>query len=142
MQTIYAGISCITSGDSTSTIAIAIRDTTYLLDFMAQRFSREEHLSSPHTIVDFILRQLREFGEKHMEKFLGAAMPEHLAAKYPSLCPRLWAELDIIPIVLPEAHLTYKAADFNAPHSDSPGWSSRALDEQAESMGRKCVRCA
>ena len=83
--------------------------------------------------------KLREFGERHMEKFLGLAMPEHVAAKYPSLCSRLWAELDILPLVLPEANLD-STSEFNTPNPNSPGWWTRALDEQAESMGRKCVR--
>lgn len=87
-------------------------------------------------MVEFVLYKLREFSERHMEKFIGVAMPHHVAGKYPSLCPRLWAELDIVPLVMPE-----ESWDRSQEFYDFPGWSMRSLDEQAESMGRKCVRC-
>lgn len=124
------------SDDSTPSVALAIRDTTYLLDFLQKTFPSEQGTSN---IVDFILCKMKEFSEKHMEKFLGAAMPETMAEWYPTLCSRLWAELDIVPLVLPD-EIIGDSKDLDPQSSDYPGWSARTLDEQAESMGRKVVR--
>jgi hypothetical protein len=50
------------------------------------------------------------------------------------LCARLWLELDIIPIVLRKAeeNVSWGSYDENLPF--------KSLDEQAESMARKCIR--
>lgn len=68
---------------------------------------------------------------------MGVAMPVSFASRFPSLCPRLWRELDIVPIILEDGVRPgdlYMAAE--APHK----WEARGLDEQSDSMGRKCVR--
>ena len=70
---------------------------------------------------------------------MGVAMPSFLADRFPRLCPRLWLELDIIPVVLPEEK---KFNDLYTLPDTSHGWNSRNLDEQSESMGRKCIRFA
>lgn len=125
---------------STSIVTIAIRDTMYLLDFVQEKFSAEESRPYNSQLADFVLRKLREFSEAHLEKFIGLAMSEEVAVKCPCLCSCLWAELDIIPYVLPEESLRH-SAEYNQGYPDYPGWSTRSLDEQSESMGRKCVRC-
>jgi hypothetical protein len=124
------------SDDSTSVVSIAIRDTTYFLDFMVHEFSPEESQSHYSKAVDFVLYKLRDFSETHMEKFIGVAMPHHVAVQCYSLCSRLWAELDIVPLALPE-----ESRDAEKSGNNDTRWSMRTLDEQAESMGRKCVRC-
>lgn len=65
-------------------------------------------------------------------------MPMHVADHCPQLCSRLWAELDIIPLVLPESYLMdrYPAQA----HITESAWDAIAIDEQAEGMSRKCVR--
>lgn len=77
------------------------------------------------------------YSEEHLEKIMGLAMPQDFARRFPSLCPHLWAELDIIPVVLPQEQEFDEEASFS---DESKHWQSRTLDEQAESMGRKCVR--
>lgn len=124
------------SEGSTFAVAIAIRDTTYLLDSMEHEFSPEESRENYSKAVDFVVCKLREFSERHMEKFLGVAMPHRVSVKCPSLCPRLWAELDIVPLALPE-----QSWEHGKGSPSYPRWLMRSLDEQAESMGRKCVRC-
>jgi hypothetical protein len=61
-------------------------------------------------------------------------MSTELAERCPELCPRLWAELDIIPIVLQK-----KEGNVNWGMSNVY-FSYKSLDEQAESIARKCVR--
>ncbi|GMF68829.1 unnamed protein product [Aspergillus oryzae] len=128
------------SGDDTLTIAIAIRDTTYLLDFIQESLTLKDDQSLCSVLEKFVIDQLQEWSDAHMEKFIGLAMPERIAKQYPSLCSRLWAELDIIPLVLPEGSRREGDDKFTFGIPDSTTWKIRGIDEQAESMGRKCVR--
>lgn len=48
----------------------------------------------------------------------------------PSLCSRLWLELDIIPIVMRPDDDLNKRNNF---------WDVKRVDEQADSMARKCI---
>lgn len=138
-QTIYVGLSYMFSDESAPTVAIAIRDTTYLLDFMQHSFSPEDSFNGASNVVEFILTTLKEFGGKHMEKILGVAMSESMADNFTTLCPRLWAELDIVPLVLPDES-TVNSKEYRTDSPEYPAVSAKTLDEQAESMGRKVVR--
>lgn len=131
-QTIYAGVSATFHNDQASTIAIAVRNTTYLLDFLERRFEPGEVISCAE-ITGFIVEQLRQYSETQLEKFIGVAIPSSLVERCPTLCARIWAELDIVPIVLRE-----KNKALEEPRRTS--WEARGVDEQAESMARKCIR--
>lgn len=139
-QTIYAGISALFE-ESKSTLSIAIRDATYLLDFLEQNFMPEEPAATPSCVAltDFILQELRTFSERHLEKFVGVALPERMANRCPKLCSRLWAELDIVPLVL-KGERKIEPDHLSDDRPKYTGWETRGVDEQAESMGRKCVR--
>ncbi|KAJ5728447.1 hypothetical protein N7493_004777 [Penicillium malachiteum] len=136
--TIYAGISTFFSTSQPSTIAIAFRDTTYLLDFIQKVFDPAEHEPDADEAADFIITELKEYGEKHLEKIVGVAMPKHVACRCSRLCSRLWAELDILPLVLPESTVTgwFTSRQRAKIHDGDP----KTIDEEAESMSRKCVR--
>ncbi|KAI3290441.1 CAZyme family GT4 [Penicillium roqueforti] len=138
---IYAGISSNFHDYHTSTIAIAIRDTTYLLDFLQKQFSPDQ--ASTEEATDFIISELKAYSMNHLEKIIGIAMPEHVANHCTRLCPRLWAELDIIPLVLSNATLIDRVNIGQVSETRDPGsngWSEKTIDEQAESMARKGVR--
>lgn len=137
LKTIYAGVSSFFTDTNTSTIAIAIRDPTYLLDFVETKLETDP-ATCTQKATDFIVNQLREYMNKHLEKVLGLAMPTRVANDCTHLCSRLWAELDIIPLVLPESRLLDPFTSRE--RSEQRTWDSRTIDEQAESMARKCVR--
>ncbi|KAJ6018918.1 hypothetical protein N7522_000985 [Penicillium canescens] len=142
-DTIYAGVSSYFSPNHrTSLVAIAIRDTTYLLDFFEKEFINGQ--ACPEEATDFIISELKNYSKKHLEKIVGLAMPRHVADHCPVLCSRLWAEIDILPLVLPESALVDRVSvgpSIEAPNpSEASAWDQRTVDEQAESMGRKCVR--
>jgi hypothetical protein len=137
-QSIYAGITISFSKEHGSIIAIAIRDATYLLDFIEKKYQPNEHQPCTDEAVEFIITQLKAYGEKHLEKIVGVAMHRRVAASCPSLCSRLWADLDIIPLVLPGLSLLGRFASRGQAQPRS--WESKTIDEQAESMARKCVR--
>lgn len=137
-KSIYAGISAYFDDHHASVIAISVRDTTYLLDSIEKVFEQGKK-PSVEEATEFIVSQLRGYGEKNLEKIIGAAMPGHLADHCPRLCSRLWAELDIIPLVLPDStDLTDRYTAWVP--SRSQVWEAKTIDEQAEAMSRKCVR--
>jgi hypothetical protein len=65
-------------------------------------------------------------------------MPKHVADCCPKLCSRLWAELDIIPLVLPDSGLFER--NISQAQTKTRAWDAKTIDEQAEAMSRKCVR--
>lgn len=119
-------------GDSTSVVAIAVRDTTYLVDFIEHRFpSRASEKEVHQEIQDFIIKQLQEYSDSHMEKFIGLGMPSIITERCPHLARRLWAELDIVPIVVQQQEPVRGSRQTT--------WESKSVDEIAESMARKCI---
>ncbi|KAJ5174497.1 uncharacterized protein N7482_000374 [Penicillium canariense] len=137
-DTIYAGVSAFFSKKHGTTIAIAVRDTTYLLDFVEKVYEPGEHQPCAEEVVQYITSKLKAYEEKHLEKIVGVAMPKHVMDHCPDLCSHLWAKLDIIPLVLPESSLV---DPFTSSEQAPPrNWDSKTVDEQAESMTRKCVR--
>lgn len=119
-------------------MAIAVRDTTYLLDFMEKEFTPEESQTRSQAATNFIIAELIAYSENHLEKFMGLAIPEHVAEHCPDLCSRLWAELDVVPLVL--SGTTMMDRFPSRATSETQTWVERTTDEQAESMARKCVR--
>lgn len=119
-------------------MAIAVRDTTYLLDFLEKEFTPVESQTRSQAVTNFIITQLIDYSEKHLEKVMGLAIPKHVADHCPDLCSRLWAELDVIPLVLSGDSLMDRFTSRET--SGTQAWDERTTDEQAESMARKCVR--
>jgi hypothetical protein len=137
-KTIYAGLA-IQFHDHAAGVAIAVRDHTYLLDFFEHQFdaSDSKHLTSQE-IADFVVTQLREYSHEHCERFMGIAMPGAVSTRIPTLCSRLWHELDILPIVFSEASIL----TFGSKNEDKKTETkAKSTDELAESMARRCLRC-
>ncbi|KAJ5808470.1 hypothetical protein N7474_009739 [Penicillium riverlandense] len=137
-DTIYGGVSGYFSDHETSTVALAVRDTTYLLDFIEKDFTPGEDQTHSQAATNFIIAELMAYSEEHLEKFMGIAIPKHVAEYCPQLCSRLWAELDVIPLVLSGTSVMDRFTSHETP--DIQAWRERTTDEQAESMARKCVR--
>lgn len=141
-KTVYAGIAATLSDSHASAGAIAVRDTTYLLDFIEERLEPKKGGDAASSLTDFIINRLRAYTEKHLEKIIGIAMPLNIAEKCPLLCSRLWAELDIVPLVLGETNMRYRfqSEGLHPEPQSAHEVDPKSLDEQAESMSRKCVR--
>ncbi|PWY75899.1 UDP-Glycosyltransferase/glycogen phosphorylase [Aspergillus eucalypticola CBS 122712] len=131
---IYAGLAARFHLLTGVTIAVAVRDSTYLLDFAQYTFTTSNQSHYQAEISQFIVEKMRDYQEQHGEKFIGLAMPTDLAERCPDLCTRLWSELDVIPIVLrkSEEKLSWGMFEEHLPH--------RSLDEHTESIARKCIR--
>jgi hypothetical protein len=110
-------------------IAIAIRDTVYSLDYATTTIDTID----PNAVANHVVEELSHYGHNNMAKFIGIGVPQSLAKKSSDLCSRLWLESDIIPIVLNAVH------ERNI--SDEPGghWDAKSVDEQADSLARKCI---
>ncbi|KAJ9643061.1 hypothetical protein H2199_004583 [Coniosporium tulheliwenetii] len=79
-------------------------------------------------IVENLISKIREYQEQHFYKFVGAGVSKKAVLLSPQLPSRLWAELDIVPMVF------------------GRGLESRSInslpftvDEEADSMARKCL---
>jgi hypothetical protein len=82
-----------------------------------------------------VLQELKAYEHQNLSKFIGAGLPYALMKKSPRLCSRLWLELDIVPIVMkPDME-----GDEGA--NERTFWEQKCVDEQADSMARKCIMC-
>jgi hypothetical protein len=117
-----------------ATLAFAVRDDSYPLDFAQFEFPSGSCGAGWAGFTEFVLEKARDYQEKHCQKFVGLAMSNDLCEHSPDLCSRLWAELDIIPIVLrsSEEKVSWGLYEENLAH--------KSLDELAESLARKCIR--
>lgn len=133
-QAIYAGVAVRFHLLGGATLAIAVRDCSYPLDYAQFEFPSGSRRDAWAGFTEFILGKAKSYQEKHCQKFVGLAMSTELCERCPELCSRLWAELDIIPIVLrgPEEKVSFGLYEENL--------SYKSLDEHAESIARKCIR--
>ncbi|KAL4810360.1 hypothetical protein BDV18DRAFT_130840 [Aspergillus unguis] len=135
---IYGGLSAIIEKEKVI-FAVAIRDATYLVDFAQEELPLRDGSSLDSQIGDHMMNHLYKWCDTHQEKMQGLAIPEKIADSCPTICSRLWMELDIIPLVLPN-NQKLDGAGEQFKFQESADWEMRTLDEQAESMARKCVR--
>lgn len=84
--------------------------------------------SSADAIADFVVQKVEDYEHRNVVKFIGAGIPSTVKDLSPTLCSRLWLDIDVVPIVL-----STKGKDI------SKHWEDKELDEQADSMARKCV---
>jgi hypothetical protein len=82
-------------------------------------------------IADHFITELHQYRKDHLCKLLGAGVTLDLHRKAPTLCARLWAELDIVPIVLESTPLL--------PIKQAHRTKGINFDEVADSAARKCL---
>ncbi|KAI1811885.1 glycosyltransferase family 4 protein [Poronia punctata] len=126
---LFIGISYIVAEDKII-VSLAFHDHTYLVDFTIEHLplkaTRIEGKHGRDLIADFVLETTGRYERENHVKFVGAAMPKRLVEISPRICPRLWLEMDVVPIVV-----SYSIEKARL-------WYSRNVDEQADSMARKC----
>jgi hypothetical protein len=129
------GISAVFGEAHTAVVAVAIHDGTYLLDFSVQNLELAAHLQEGEDrIADYVIQELQSYEQKNLSKFIGAGLPHNLMNKAPRLCSRLWAELDTVPVTIkPELE------EVETSKTDNDYWDVKCVDEQADSMARKCI---
>lgn len=136
------GIAAFKRGDGQVDIGFASHDGTYSVDFSLHTISSPQlgydgsHTSPEalllvtdevsESIADYIIAKVREYQEEHLYKFAGAGISKAVFSLSPNLPPRIWAELDIVPMVFGRGLETSREGIATA-------------DEEADSMARKCL---
>ncbi|KAL1842945.1 hypothetical protein VTJ49DRAFT_3586 [Mycothermus thermophilus] len=130
LTTLFLGISAVFSDDHTAVVALAIHDTVYLIDFSVKSIVLDDALKmGADVIADYVISEVEKYEHENFVKFIGAGLPTTLKYMSPTLCSRLWLELDIVPIVMrPDDE-----------HKERSFWDVKRVDEQADSMVRKCI---
>lgn len=117
-------------------IGIAVHDGDYSVDYSIQKIQyNDSPEKSGALIVDHITRQLRHIAKEHLFKFVGGGVTENLHKLCPTLCTRLWLDLDMVPMVFP-VRSTARAVKPSAANEPA---KPRPTDEQADSAVRKLV---
>jgi hypothetical protein len=113
-----------------------VHDGTYSIDFAVHRICLSDGAGTEGSpadyIADHIVSQLETYRKEHLCKILGAGVTSDLANLSPSLCSKLWLELDIVPFVLDPKPLPTAARTSHRLND---------VDEIADSMARKCLLC-
>lgn len=80
--------------------------------------------------MDHLIPLLSDYRQEHVCKILGVGITADLHKESPNLCSRLWAELDIVPMVVSSNEILPSRTE-----------KSRVLevDELADSAARKCL---
>lgn len=114
-------------------MALAFHDHTYLIDFTIEHLPLKAHKADvagakgkKDLVADFVIKTAEKYERDNHVKFVGAAMPKRLLEISPRLCSRLWLDMDVVPIVI-----SYSIEKARL-------WYARNVDEQADSMARKC----
>src|SRR5438067_13801369 len=97
----YAGIAVIFVNDIAE-VGLSIHDGTYSIDFSVENFpippdAKEEDMAS--VIEKYVIDQLNKFSSEHLVKFVGAGLTEGAEYHCPKICGKIWADLDIVPLV-------------------------------------------
>lgn len=120
-------------------VAIAISNAAYLIDYLEYGFKAQDFPVPSSMICDSIITELERYSRTYLEKIVGVAFPKEFCDKVPSLCSRLWTELDCTPLVL-DHHQRPRQPSDQGHVATFRGWKEKPLDEQADSMVRKCIR--
>ncbi|ROW17269.1 hypothetical protein VPNG_01405 [Cytospora leucostoma] len=129
-NTLYIGIAAVFADDHTAAVALAIHDTVYLLDFSVKYIALDDAMKMGHDLIaEHVVSEVARYEHENFAKFIGAGLPTTLKYMSPTLCSRLWLDLDIVPIVIrPDDE-----------HKEKSFWDAKRVDEQADSMARKCI---
>ncbi|EXA30969.1 hypothetical protein FOPG_17331 [Fusarium oxysporum f. sp. conglutinans race 2 54008] len=134
---LYLGISAAFSNDQTALIALAINDGVYLTDFSVKHFDlNDSQATGRDVIAEYVLKEVEDYAHNNFAKFIGAGLPATLRSVSKTLCSRLWLDLDIVPIVV---LVEKEDEDEEGRKGGRDFWNLKRVDEQADSMVRKCV---
>jgi hypothetical protein len=82
-------------------------------------------------LAAYLVEKVRNYQKEHLYKFVGAGFSRQAVQMSPKLPAKFWRELDIVPLVF-EVGLKY-------PYPQKNHHISISVDEEADSMARKCL---
>ena len=117
------GISAATDGHGRHTIAFAVRNAIHLIDIGIVELGSK----GDSAVAAEIPKYLQSYERENDSKIIAAGISSSVAELCPSLCSRLWLDCDVLPFVIPKANWTNTL------------WHEKRIDEQADSMARRCL---
>jgi hypothetical protein len=153
LQPAFLGIAAFVQRDGGVDAAFVSHDGTYSIDFAVEKLRNQKQKHSPagnsgfeagtdtaspashispeglsSLLAEYFVSKIRDYEQGHYYKFVGVGMTRRVATLSPELPSRLWAELDIVPMIF-EQSLDYQKL----------GGERLMVDEEADSMARKCL---
>lgn len=126
------GVSAVKNDDGSFTVALAAHDQTYLVDFWEEHVQPDPADPKRDVVADCVIRHVLKYEQENFSKLIGSGLPTALTELSPTLCSRLWLEVDIIPIVIEPSVHVHRNRSIGR-------WDDKRVDEQADSMARKCI---
>jgi hypothetical protein len=124
LKPLFIGISTSQPEKGRVSVGFVTRDNTYMTDYCVSELALDNG-DGKDPVADYILSTAQAYEKEHYCKFIGAGLSAETMALSPTLCSRLWLESDIIPLVFPVTLEPHNGYDH--------------VDEQADSMARKCI---
>ncbi|KAF2176263.1 glycosyltransferase family 4 protein [Zopfia rhizophila CBS 207.26] len=159
LQSLYIGIAVAEGAGGTIDVGFASHDGTYSIDFAVTTLGGRNGTSGTNSgqetpgasgtqtpsgtrtplppeeragaLAEYLVDKIRQYQKEHLYKFVGAGLTKKAVQMSPQLPSKLWWELDIVPLVF-EIGLEY-------PYTLKIRHSSILVDEEADSMARKCL---
>ncbi|KAK9332778.1 hypothetical protein V1520DRAFT_334291 [Lipomyces starkeyi] len=128
-------------GATSITFGFSIHDGYYSTDFAVKTRNISEDTDPsqyPRLITDRILNEIKTYSAEHLFKFVAVAFSQRIQKFCPTLCARLWLELDILPFVFKDAMLAGGNGSEES-EEDTVGAGTPSCDELADSLARKIV---
>ncbi|KAL3455586.1 hypothetical protein BJX64DRAFT_272094 [Aspergillus heterothallicus] len=136
---VYVGVSELVVEDSIARFAIVVRNVTDLVSFLECQLNLLPSPDKSTAVTDLILSKLLQYRSLYCEKFAAVAFPRALVDECPALCLQIWKHLDAIPYVIGSEPRQRTQAD-QGELATFAGWEEKLIDEQADSITRKCIR--
>ncbi|CAJ2500436.1 Uu.00g032890.m01.CDS01 [Anthostomella pinea] len=151
LSELWLGLAAQKDHDGRVNIAFACHDGTYTIDFAVHQLSVKEQdvrdkqdsecptslptdsAGQATAVAEYVVCKIRNYCSQNSYKFLGAGISQEIIKLSPRAPARLWAELDIVPIVIrdEEGGSMERAKEVDA---------VLGVDELADSMARKCLQ--
>ncbi|KAK4545333.1 hypothetical protein LTR36_003513 [Oleoguttula mirabilis] len=150
LSELWVGLAAEKKEDGSVDIGFACHDGTYNVDFAVHNLSvspekaKAQRDSSGPThlpadkvgqaaaIADYLVCSIRDYEQRNSYKFLGAGIAQEVVQLSPQTPARLWSELDIVPVVIPEK-------EGGSLRSGENMDGVLGVDELADSLTRKCL---
>ncbi|TKA66546.1 hypothetical protein B0A55_08494, partial [Friedmanniomyces simplex] len=149
LSELWVGIAAQRADNGEVHIGFACHDGTYTIDFAVHTLvvqregvgaNGEARESLPITksdgqsvvVADYLVRSIRDYAEKNHYKFLGAGISREIVKLSPQAPARIWAELDIVPIVI-------RNEEGGSMESGRKVDAVVSVDELADALARKAL---
>jgi hypothetical protein len=118
LTNLWLGLAVEKLDDGRVKLGFACHDGTYTMDFAVDVLTKN---TDSYSIEYHLIDRVGSYAKQNAYRYVGVGVAEQVVELCPYLLSRLWAELDIVPIIV-------KAES-----------GRQDVDEVADSMARKCI---